>query len=260
MGEIGVSQTRVISFAGIIQGQNSSVRVTNDNLIYAVDLTMAVMNTERDYAGQVLRNLDSDVFNKKWFKSQQLSARGGSKTKLLTFKDAIQLVMVLPGVTAKEIRSQFAEIIQGYFEGDLGVHNEINADSASLSSALPCQDMEDRHAFRPMKKKKLSSHEEFENFIKAAFNYQKEAIVLRAKNEAFLIENGDDIDPNEEADLTEPIARENEELRESNKKWEEHIEELGIELSMSKSKLHKSKIKLLELKNRVRILSNPANR
>ena len=43
----------VISFAEIVQGHDASVRVTDDGLLYAVDLAMVATGNSRDYAGQV---------------------------------------------------------------------------------------------------------------------------------------------------------------------------------------------------------------
>lgn len=43
-----------ISFAEIIHDRDSSVRVTHDNMIYAVDLVMVMTGSDRRYAAQVL--------------------------------------------------------------------------------------------------------------------------------------------------------------------------------------------------------------
>ncbi len=71
-------------------------------------------------------------------------------TKLVSFEDAIQLVMVLPGETAKETRAQFADIIRRYMAGDNSLHAEIEANSVSSSpialmarASLPGQQEED---------------------------------------------------------------------------------------------------------------------
>ncbi len=48
-----MSCSKLISFAEIIQGRDASVRVTDDNLLYAVDLAMLGTGYSRDYAGQV---------------------------------------------------------------------------------------------------------------------------------------------------------------------------------------------------------------
>jgi hypothetical protein len=79
-----------------------------------------------------LRIPDS-VFDSKKFIERRLSERGGPMTKLVSFEDAIQLVMVLPGETAKETRTQFADIIRRYMAGDGTLHAEIEANSVSSS-------------------------------------------------------------------------------------------------------------------------------
>lgn len=82
---------------------------------------------------QALRNLSNEVFQSERFIERQLSTHGGHKTKLVTFKDAIQLVMVLPGKVAKETRAQFASIIERYMAGDGSLHAEIEANAASAA-------------------------------------------------------------------------------------------------------------------------------
>ncbi len=44
---------RYMSFSEIIKGRDASVRVTNDSLVYAVELAMVFAGKDRDYAGQV---------------------------------------------------------------------------------------------------------------------------------------------------------------------------------------------------------------
>ena len=126
------------SFAEIVHGRDSSVRVTDDGLLYAVDLVMVVTGKDRDYAGQVLRSISHDIFHPMKFHERQLSTRGGLKTKLVSFQDAIELVMVLPGHKAKETRTQFAEIIKRYLAGDMSLVSEIetNAESSSPIAQL----------------------------------------------------------------------------------------------------------------------------
>ena len=120
-----------ISFAEIIHGRASSVRVTDDGLIYAVDLVMAVTGKERDYSGQVLRTLSDDIFQSRKFIDRQLSNRGGYKTKLLNLQDAIQLVMVLPGGMAKTIRAQIGDVMTKFFAGDESLVGQIRANAQS---------------------------------------------------------------------------------------------------------------------------------
>lgn len=42
-----------ISFSEIVHGRNASVRVTDDRMLYAVDLSMVGTGKDRNYAGQV---------------------------------------------------------------------------------------------------------------------------------------------------------------------------------------------------------------
>jgi hypothetical protein len=84
---------------------------------------------------QVIRNIPENVFPSSKYIERQLHA--GHPTKLLTVDDAIQLIMVLPGQTAMEVRIQFAVIIRKFFGGDQILHAEINANA--VSNAPICQ-------------------------------------------------------------------------------------------------------------------------
>ena len=44
---------KTISFAEIVRGRDASVRVTDDMLIYAVDLAIVMTGADRNYANQV---------------------------------------------------------------------------------------------------------------------------------------------------------------------------------------------------------------
>ncbi len=46
-----------ISFDGIVHGTHTSVRVTHDGLLFAVELVMVVSDLERDQAGLALRRV-----------------------------------------------------------------------------------------------------------------------------------------------------------------------------------------------------------
>lgn len=80
---------------------------------------------------QVVRRLPDDVFSANKIIERNTGGTGNSRTKLVTFKDAIQLVMVLPGQVAKETRAQFAGIIERYMAGDGSLHAEIEANAGS---------------------------------------------------------------------------------------------------------------------------------
>ncbi len=107
-----------ILLADIVHGFCDTVRITADGLLHAVDLVMAVTGKGRDYAGQILREIKVESFDPSKFQERQLSSRGGPKTKLVTMDDAIELIMVLPGQGAKEIRKKIVDIIQRCMAGD----------------------------------------------------------------------------------------------------------------------------------------------
>ncbi len=68
-----MSELKTISFAGIAIGDETSVRVTNDRLIYAVDLVMVVTGKNRHDSAETIRNLKNDLFDVKKFTSRMLS-------------------------------------------------------------------------------------------------------------------------------------------------------------------------------------------
>jgi hypothetical protein len=81
---------------------------------------------------QVIGRIPDNVFDSKKIVERQLNPRG-HKTKLLTFQDAIEFVMVLPGQTAMAVRQQFARIIRQYIAGERSLIAEINANAESNS-------------------------------------------------------------------------------------------------------------------------------
>ncbi len=82
---------------------------------------------------QVILRIPDTVFDSSKFIERQLSKHGGPKTKLVSLRDAMQLVMVLPGKLAKETRAQFAGVIERYIAGDQSLHAEIEANAGSGS-------------------------------------------------------------------------------------------------------------------------------
>jgi hypothetical protein len=125
--------SKLFSFAEIVQGRDSSVRVTDDGLLYAVDLAMVVTGKNRDDSGKALRNISDETFLSVKFTDKNTGGSGSSKTKLVSFEHAIELIMVLPGKVAKETRAKFANIIRRYLAGDKSLIVEINANAASTS-------------------------------------------------------------------------------------------------------------------------------
>lgn len=109
------------------------MRVTQDHMIYAVDLVMVMTGKDRNNAGRDLRDLSDDTFQSTKFVDRKISNHGGHKTKLVSFEHALELIMVLPGDEAKRTRVQFADILKRYMAGDKTLIAEINANAASNS-------------------------------------------------------------------------------------------------------------------------------
>ena len=65
------------------------------------------------------------------FIERNTGGRGNGRTKLVTFDDALELIMVLPGKMAKEMRTKFADIIKRYLAGDKTLVEEIKANAES---------------------------------------------------------------------------------------------------------------------------------
>ena len=116
-----------ISFAAIVKGKNTNVRVTADNLILASDLVMVLTGKNCNDSNECLRDLCPSLFNKDNFIMR-------SRSRYVNFKHAIELVMVLPGKVAKETRGQFAEIIRSYIAGDDTLLSAVEENSASSST------------------------------------------------------------------------------------------------------------------------------
>ena len=124
---------KFFSFAEIVKDRDASVRMTDDNMLIAVDLAMVMSGKERDYAGQMLRRLPDEVFSSCKLHDRTLPGKGNGNIKVVSFQNAIELIMVLPGKIAKETRSRFAAIIQRYLAGDKSLVNEIEINAASKS-------------------------------------------------------------------------------------------------------------------------------
>ena len=82
---------------------------------------------------KVLNRLDESVYSSKNFVERQLSSHGGRPIKLVSFKNALELVMVLPGKIAKETRKKFCDILKRYMAGDQSMHDELDANAKSDS-------------------------------------------------------------------------------------------------------------------------------
>jgi len=58
---------KTISFDELVQGRDSTVRVTEDRLLYAVDLVMVVTGKNREDSAKVIRDISDDKFNQVFF-------------------------------------------------------------------------------------------------------------------------------------------------------------------------------------------------
>ena len=161
------SACKYLSFEEIVHGRDATVRITDDGYIYAVDLAMVMTGKSRDDAGLAIRRLPEEVFQSVKMTERSLPGRGNGRTKLVTFQDALELIMVLPGKIAKESRVQFAEIIKRYLAGDESLVTEIraNAESDSVISKLARESMEVDTPERLAHKRKLEQLELEERIV-----------------------------------------------------------------------------------------------
>jgi hypothetical protein len=118
---------KIFSFSEIVKGRDAYVNLSKNGLLYALDLVMVVTGSNRNYAGQIIRRLPKEISCK--ISTSEMA--GSVNTRLISFNDAIELIMVLPGNIAREIRLQFVSIIQRYLSGDSSLIKEINNNAAS---------------------------------------------------------------------------------------------------------------------------------
>ena len=69
------AQTKTITFEDIVQGRDSTVRVTDDGMVYAVDLVIAMTGKDRDHASQAIRSIPYESFETTKFQERQMSNR-----------------------------------------------------------------------------------------------------------------------------------------------------------------------------------------
>ena len=123
---------QALSFAEIIKGRDSSVRVF-DGMLYAVDLVVVMTGLNRNESGCTLRRLTDKQFSSINLIEKNTGGSGNSRTKLVSFQHALELIMVLPGDEAKRTRVQFADILKRYMAGDKSLIAEIDANAESNS-------------------------------------------------------------------------------------------------------------------------------
>ena len=127
---------KTFSFAELVKtGRDSSVRLTDDLFLFTIDLVFVVSGSKtRNDAGTVLRRVLSDeLFSNHKLSYRSFPGSGNDKTCIISFENAIELIMVLGGKGAKKARCKFAKIIQRYLAGDNSLISEIEANAASDS-------------------------------------------------------------------------------------------------------------------------------
>jgi hypothetical protein len=97
------SACKYLSFEEIVRGRDATVRITDDGWLFVVDLVMVVTGKSRDDSSRVLRDLPEEIFQQVKFNCKSFPGKGNGRTKLLTFQDALELIMVLPGKIAKDM-------------------------------------------------------------------------------------------------------------------------------------------------------------
>ena len=152
---------KYFSFAEIVKGRDASVRVTDDMMFWVVDLAMVVAGKSRDDAGMIIRRIPEEVFPSVKMTERSMPGKGNGRTKLVSFKDAIELIMVLPGKIARETRAQFAGIIQRYMAGDESLIAEIqsNAESSAPIAELARVSLDEPTEYQITHKRKLDQLE-----------------------------------------------------------------------------------------------------
>jgi hypothetical protein len=161
------SACKYLSFEEIVHGRDATVRITDDGFIHVIDLVMVISGMSRDDAGKTIRRIPEELFPSDKMSERSLPGKGNGRTKLVTFQDALELIMVLPGKIAKESRVQFADIIKRYLAGDESLVQEIraNAESDSVISKLARESLDADNTERLAHKRKLEQLEIEERMI-----------------------------------------------------------------------------------------------
>jgi hypothetical protein len=100
-------------------------------MFFAVDLAMVVNGLTRDDAGKALRRFSNGDSHSIKLIDRNFPGKGNSNTKLVSFKDAPQFILALPGKLAKETRIQITSIIERYMAGDKSMVKEVEANAQS---------------------------------------------------------------------------------------------------------------------------------
>jgi len=120
---------RVFNFKELVP--NGHVTVTEDGMLYAVELAMLVTGKDRVHANSTLYGIKEEHFNYQKLVIKRMPGRGNGRCKLVSFDHAIELIMALPGEGAKEYRAKFVDVIKRYLAGDKSLIEEIKTNAES---------------------------------------------------------------------------------------------------------------------------------
>jgi hypothetical protein len=145
---------------------------------------MVVTGLDRNHAGNALRRvIDKNLLSLN-LSERNTGGKGNSRTQLVNLKDALQLIMVLPGEMAKTVRAQIGEVLTDFFKGSESLVDQIRANA--VSNAPICQlarACEDPVAAVPaacdsLSKKRQLDMEEFE--LQIAMDERKQRLSMLA--------------------------------------------------------------------------------
>jgi hypothetical protein len=158
-----ISGLNTFSFVEVIKGPQCLVRVTDDGFVFALDLISVITQTDKKCSAQLLRRLSNEIFDSEKIMHRHIFTKGVYETKLLSFHDAIELIMVLPGKKAQMVKKQFANIIVRYLDGDRSMCNQLKENrtigtvkSYSRFAGTVVKNMEEEKAKKAYKMPKTS--------------------------------------------------------------------------------------------------------
>ena len=133
--------SRALSFRGITKGVENSVRITDDDFVYATDLIAVITGKSRDTAGLRIQRLPETVFASSKFEERKNLSISSDACKVVSLLNAIELTIVLPGKF--DCRKEIAQVIFRYMNGDASMmcyietHVSWKYVYASASPAFP---------------------------------------------------------------------------------------------------------------------------
>ena len=101
-------------------------------LFHAIDVAKIVTGKDKNQAAEAIRNIPSDMFEKKRFQKRKIKLPSGSvTTKFVTYEDILKLIMALGGKNTDNFKAQFAEIMTSFFAGDSTLVPVLTANATS---------------------------------------------------------------------------------------------------------------------------------